>query len=77
MTKSFDKLPWIARLLIVIFFGWIVGGVYRIIKYTETKKLSTLVAGLLGLFTGIGNAVLEVVDIITTVLGGGISFFAD
>ena len=77
MTKSFDKLPWIARLLIVIFFGWIVGGVYRIIKYTETKKLSTLVVGLLGLFTGIGNAVLEVVDIITTVLGGGISFFAD
>lgn len=77
MTKSFDKLPWIARLLIVIFFGWIVGGVYRIIKYTETKKLSTLVAGLLGLFTGIGNVVLEVVDIITTVLGGGISFFAD
>lgn len=77
MTKSFDKLPWIARLLIVIFFGWIVGGVYRIIKYTETKKLSTLVAGLLGLFTGIGNAVLEVVDIITTVLGSGISFFAD
>ena len=77
MTKSFDKLPWIARLLIVIFFGWIVGGVYRIIKYTETKKLSTLVVGLLGLFTGIGNAVLEVVDIITTVLGSGISFFAD
>ena len=77
MTKAFDKLPWIARLLIVIFLGWIVGGIYRVIKYTETKKLSTLVVGLLGLFTGIGNAVLEVVDIITTVLGGGISFFAD
>ena len=77
MTKMFDKLPWIARLILLIVFGWVIGGVYRIIKWTERKNTTTLVVGLLGLFTGVGNIVLEIVDIVTTALGSGISVFAD
>lgn len=77
MTKKFDSLPWIARLILLILFGWVVGGVYRVIKYTETKKTTTLVAGLLGLFTGVGNVITEVVDVVTTVLGSGITVLAD
>ena len=77
MTKVFDKLPFIARLLILIFVGWIVGGIYRVVKFVEKRNVTTLIVGLLGLFTGIGNIVIEIVDIVTTVLGKGISFCAD
>lgn len=77
MTKMFDELPWIVRLILLIVLGWLICGVYRVIKWTESKNTTTLVVGLLGLFTGIGNFVLEIVDIVTTALGNGISVCAD
>lgn len=77
MTKSYDSLPWIARVLLQFFLGWLIGGIYRVVRWTETKNTVTLVVGILGLFTGVGNVVLEVVDFVTTLLGGGISFFAE
>jgi len=77
MTKAFDSLPWIVRLILVIVLGWLIGGIYRIVKWTESKNTTTLVVGLLGLFTGVGNVVVEIVDIVTTAIGNGISVFAD
>ena len=77
MTKIFDDLPWIVRLILLIVLGWLIGGIYRIVKWTESKNTTTLVVGLLGLFTGVGNFVIEIVDIVTTALGNGISVFAD
>lgn len=77
MTKMFNDLPWIARLLLLIFLGWIISPVYRILRWTESKNTTTLVVGLLGLFTGIGNVILEICDVVTTILGGKISVFAD
>ena len=77
MTKSFDKLPFIARLLLIIFLGWLIGGIYRIVRWTEKKNTTTLVVGLLGLFTGVGNIVIEIVDLVTTILGNGICVLAD
>ena len=77
MTKTFDNLPWIVRLLLVIFLGSLVGGIYRIVKFLETKNTTTLVVGILGLVTGIGNFILWVVDLVTTATGKGISVFAD
>ena len=77
MTKMFDDLPWIVRLILLIVLGWLIGGIYRIVKWTESKNTTTLVVGLLGLFTGVGNFVIEIVDIVTTALGNGISVFAD
>jgi hypothetical protein len=77
MTKIFDDLPYITRLLLLFFFGWIIGGVYRVVKWTENKNTTTLVVGLLGLFTGVGNFILEIVDFVTTALGNGISVYAD
>lgn len=77
MTKSFDNLPWIARVLLVLFLGWIISPVYRIIKWTKSKNIVTLVVGILGLVTGVGNIILEVVDLITTILGKGITVLAD
>lgn len=77
MTKSFDKLPFIARLLLILFLGWIICPIYRIVKWTKSKNTVTLVVGILGLVTGVGNIILEVVDLVTTILGSGISVLAD
>jgi len=77
MTKSFDNLPFIARLLLILFLGWIICPIYRIIKWTKSKNTVTLVVGILGLVTGVGNVILEVVDLVTTILGNGISVLAD
>ena len=32
MTKEYEKLPKIAKILLQIFFGYIIGGVYRICR---------------------------------------------
>ena len=77
LTAQFEALPKIAKILILIFGGWLVGGIYRLIRYTETKNTVTLVVALLGLFTGVGNFIIEIVDIVTTVLNNKITFFAD
>lgn len=77
LTGMYDELPWLLRLIILIIGGVIVGGIYRIVKWTETKNTATLVVGLLATFTGIGNVIIWVVDVLTTVLNGEITVFAD
>ena len=77
ITKQYNDLPKIARIILQIFLGWIISGVYRIIKWTETKNTVTLIVGLLGLFTGVGNFVLQIADVVTEILNDKITFFAD
>ena len=77
MTKSFDKLSWLVRVLLILFLGWIICPVYRIVKWSKSKNTVTLVVAILGLFTGVGNVILEVIDLITTLLGKGICVLAD
>ncbi len=77
LTAIFEELPKWAKLLIIIFGGWIVGGIYRIVRFTETKNTVTLVAGLIGCFTGVGNFVMWVLDIIGEFLNNKITYFAD
>ncbi len=77
LTGTYDALPLIARIIIQILGGSIVGGIYRIVRYLETKNIITLVVGLLGTFTGIGNLVLWVVDLVTLVLHGKYTVLAD
>ncbi len=77
ITAKYEELPKIAKLIIQLFLGGIVGGVYRILRYLETKNIVTLVVGVVGLVTGIGNAVLWVLDLITEFLNNKITFFAD
>jgi hypothetical protein len=77
MTKTYEDLPKIAKLLLQFFFGWLIGGVYRIVRYTETKNIVTLVVGLLVLFTGIGNGIAWVLDWITELLSNRITVLAD
>lgn len=77
LTQTYENLPKIAKILIQIFLGAIVGGIYRIVKYFETKNVVTLVVGLLVTFTGIGNAIAWVVDLVTEILNNRITVLAD
>lgn len=77
LTQTYENLPKIAKILIQIFLGAIVGGVYRIVKYFETKNIVTLVVGLLVTFTGIGNAIAWIVDLVTEILHNKITVLAD
>jgi hypothetical protein len=77
MTKTYESLPKIAKILIQLFLGSIVGGIYRIVKYFETKNVVTLVVGLLVTFTGIGNFIAWVVDLVTEILYDKITVLAD
>ena len=75
LTAQFENLPKIAKVLILIFVGVIVSGIYRIVRYLETKNIVTLVAGLL-CFTGIGF-VFGIVDAVTEILNNKITLLAD
>ena len=77
LTKTYESLPKIAKVLIQLFLGALVGGIYRIVKYFETGNIVTLVVGILTTFTGIGNAIVWVVDLVTEILHDKIWVLAD
>lgn len=77
LTGTYEALPKLVKILIQLFLGAIVGGIYRIIRYTETKNILTLVVGLLTTFTGIGNGIAWVADLITQILYNKICILAD
>ena len=77
ITASYEALPKIAKLLLQFFFGWLIGGVYRIIRFFETQNIITLIVGLLVLLTGIGNIAAGVIDFVTELLSNKITVLAD
>lgn len=77
ITQKYEALPKIAKVLLQLFLGGVIGGIYRIIRFTETKNVVTLVIGLLTLFTGIGNAIAWIVDLITEITQNKICVLAD
>ncbi len=76
LTAQYDALPFIARILIQIFLGALVGGIYRIIRFTETKNMTTLIVGILALVPGI-DFVAWVVDLVTLIMSGKYTMFVD
>ena len=77
ITAQYEALPKIAKLVLQFFFGYIIGGVYRILRYLETKNTMTLVVGILCLCTGVGNAIAWVVDWVTEFTSDRITVLAD
>lgn len=77
MTATYDKLPKWVKVLIQIFLGYLVSPIYRIVKFVETKNVVTLVVGIVCLVTGIGNFVLQIVDLVTLIVNDKISVLAD
>ena len=74
--KAFDNLSKIVKLLLQFFFGWVISGVYRIVKGVNSGNVVTIIVGVLGLITLVGNAILWVVDFVTIVLNDKITFLA-
>ena len=73
----YESLPKLAKILLQIFFGYIIGGVYRIIRFFEHGNVLTLVAGILALVTGVGNAIAWIADLVTEILANKITVLAD
>ena len=75
ITAQFENLPKLVKILVLLVFGVVVSGIFRILRYLETKNIATLVVGVL-CFTGVGF-VIGVVDAVTEILNDKISVFAD
>ncbi len=77
LTASYDSLPLLLRIIIQVVGGVVVGGIWRIVRYFETKNVITLVVGLLVTFTGIGNVIAWIVDLVTLIINGKYTLFVD
>jgi len=77
LTEMYESLPKLLKLLIQLVFGVIVGGIYRIVRFTETNNIITLVVGLLCTFTGVGNVIVWILDLVTEALQNRITILAD
>ena len=76
MTATYEALPKVAKIILQVFLGGLIGGIYRIIRFFESGNIVTLVAGILCLVTGIGNFAAWIVDIYTEVTENKISILA-
>ena len=74
ITEMYENLPKIVKVLLQIFLGSLIGGVYRIIRFVETKNVLTLVAGILN-FVGLG-LIFWIVDLVTEIFKNRITFLA-
>ena len=77
ITGAYEALPKLAKILLQIFLGAIIGGVYRILRFLETKNIVTLVAGILVLVTGVGNFIAWIVDLFTEITRDRITVLAN
>ena len=77
LTGAYEALPKLVKILLQLFLGAVIGGIYRIVRFFETGKLMTLVVGLLVLFTGVGNVIAWIVDLLTELLHDKITVLAD
>jgi hypothetical protein len=75
-TNAYEALPKIAKILLQIFLGAIIGGVYRILRYLENKNTTTLVVGILALIPPI-DFVFWIIDLVTEVTNDRITVLAD
>ena len=74
LTAKYESLPKLVKIIIQIFLGAFVGGVYRILRFLENKNLVTLLAGILNFF-GVG-LIFWVVDLVTEITSDRITFLA-
>jgi hypothetical protein len=77
ITEMYENLPKLAKILLQIFLGGIIGGVYRILRYFETKNIVTLIVGIVVLFSGVGNFIVWVIDLYTMLTKNRITVLAD
>ena len=66
ITKTYDELPQIVKIILQVIFNDLISGLYRIFRYVETKNVTTLVIGILSCITPVGF-VFWIVDLVTTI----------
>lgn len=74
-TASYEALPKIVKIILQVFLGSLISGVYRIVRFVETKNIVTLIVGIL-CFVGLGF-VFWIIDLITEIANNKISVLAD
>ncbi|MBQ7387751.1 MAG: hypothetical protein IJW03_06260 [Clostridia bacterium] len=74
VTAQYEALPKILKIILQLVLGAVIGGVYRIIRFLETKNIVTLVAGILN-FVGLG-LVFWIVDLVTEITSDRITLLA-
>ena len=75
-TAMYEALPLVAKIVLSAVLNGLVSGVYRILRYLETKNVVTLVIGILCLVTPVGF-VFWILDLITEVTANRITILAD
>ena len=77
ITATYEALPKIVKILLQIFLGGAIGGIYRVLRFLETKNIVTLVVGVVALVTGIGNVIFWVLDLISQITNNKLTLFVD
>ena len=76
-TGAYEALPKILKVILQLILGGVIGGIYRIVRFIETKNVVTLVVGILTLVTGVGNLIAWIVDLVTEITQNKICVLAD
>lgn len=81
MCDKFNQLDKIIRIILFIpFWGWIVSGVYRILKFIDggnNGNILTLILGILSIVIPFIGLVFSIVDLVTTITNDKVTFFAE
>jgi uncharacterized membrane protein YjjB (DUF3815 family) len=72
----YNDLPKIVKIILQIFLGALISGLYRILRYLETKNTVTLVAGILCFIPGL-CFIFWLVDLVTMITKEKITVLAD
>ena len=75
-TEIYEARPLVAKVVIQAVLNGLVSGVYRILRYLETKNTVTLVAGILALIPPI-DFVFWIIDLITEITNNKITILAE
>lgn len=81
MCDKFNQLDKIIRIILFIpFWGWIVSGIYRILKFIDggnNGNILTLILGILAIVIPFIGLVFSIVDLVTTITNDKVTFFAE
>jgi len=74
-VKAMDNLPWIVKLIFALPGLNIIWGIYRLVKGIVKKNGVLTIAGIVWIFAG--WAILWIIDLITVIVNGRPTVFAD
>ena len=74
ITAQFENLPKILKFILFL-LGGLLSGIFRVLRFLETKNLVTLIFGIVCFF-GVGF-VVGIIDAVTELLGNKVSVLAD